>query len=151
MKMSVRAVSAALLVVAAVGASQAQETQLSWSSAGPIAGLFCTQMAEGASPPEHTWRDNFLCADRDVGFRWSSSGPIVGMICTQIIEGAEPAQYTWRDNYLCLPQGSTLTLRWSPSGPLAGLNCVQMHEGRDPMVGTTTTCAGVSGGKRQIC
>ena len=107
-------------------------TQLSWSPSGPIGGLFCTQIVEGASPPEHTWRDNYLCANRDIGLRWSSAGPIAGMRCTQIIEGAEPAQYTWRDNYLCLPQNSPVALTWSASGPLAGLICVHMVEGSDP-------------------
>lgn len=112
------------------GAQQA--TRFFWSSSGPIGGLICTQIVEGASPPAHTWRDNYLCANRDVGLRWSPSGPIAGMTCTNIIEGAEPAQYTWRDNYLCLPQGTRLTLHWSSSGPIAGLDCVQVHEGRDP-------------------
>ncbi len=107
-------------------------TRISWSSSGPIAGLVCTQIIEGASPLEHTWRDNYLCTNQDVGLRWSDSGAIAGMKCTQIIEGAEPAQYTWRDNYLCLPQNSRITLRWSPSGRLAGLDCVQMVEGSDP-------------------
>lgn len=116
-----------------VSQSSAQSVvQLYWSSSGPIRGLTCTQIVEGSNPPAHTWRDNFLCANRDVGFRWSSSGPIAGMACTQIIEGAEPLQYTWRDNYLCLPQGSPLTLRWSPSGAVARMNCVQTIEGSDP-------------------
>ncbi len=114
------------------GGAEASPTRLYWSSSGPIAGLVCTQVVEGASPAEHTWRDNYLCADRDVGFRWSPSGAIPGMNCTQIIEGAEPLEYTWRDNYLCLPQGSALTLRWSSSGAIAGMSCVQVHEGRDP-------------------
>jgi hypothetical protein len=103
-----------------------------WSSAGPIGGLHCTQVVEGASPPEHTWRDNYLCSSRDLGMRWSSSGPIGGMRCTQIAEGAEPPQYTWRDNYLCLPLNSPLILAWSSTGPIAGLDCVQIHESRDP-------------------
>jgi hypothetical protein len=94
--------------------------------------MVCAQIIEGASPIEHTWRDNYLCAERDLGFRWSSSGPIPGMKCTQISEGAEPLQYTWRDNYLCLPQNSPLTLRWSSAGPIDGMACVQVHEGSDP-------------------
>jgi len=122
------------LVLSGIGAKgEAQTpTQLYWSSGGPIGGKVCTQISEGASPLEHTWRDNYLCADSDVGFRWSPSGPVQGMDCTQIIEGAEPAQYTWRDNYLCLPKNAPIELRWSPSGPITGLDCVQVHEGRDP-------------------
>lgn len=128
-----RVFSGALAILLGLGTpGEASPTRLYWSSSGPIAGLVCTQIVEGASPVEHTWRDNYLCADRDVGFRWSAAGAISGMVCTQIIEGAEPQQYTWRDNYLCLPQGSTLTLRWSSSGAIAGMSCVQVHEGRDP-------------------
>lgn len=116
-----------------LGTAQAQSAaSFYWSSSGPISGLQCTQIIEGASPAEHTWRDNYLCTDRDVGLRWSPSGPIAGMQCTQIIEGAEPAEYTWRDNYLCLPISSQISLHWSPSGPIQGLTCVQTHEGRDP-------------------
>jgi hypothetical protein len=122
----------ALLWGPSVLATEETATELYWSSSGPIDGLHCTQIVEGSSPLEHTWRDNYLCADRDVGFRWSSAEPIAGMTCTQIIEGAEPLQYTWRDNYLCLPNESPLTLRWSADGPIAGLDCVQLHEGSDP-------------------
>ena len=123
----------ALVISGAGGGAVAQSpTQFYWSSSGPVGGLVCTQVIEGSSPLEHTWRDNYICADRDVGFRWSSSGPIQGMNCTQIIEGAEPAQYTWRDNYLCLPQNSPIRLSWSSSGPISGMACVQVHEARDP-------------------
>jgi hypothetical protein len=123
-----------LALLGALSGSTAAEgaTQLYWSSSGPIDGLQCTQIVEGSSPLEHTWRDNYLCTDRDVGLRWSSKGPIAGMACTQIIEGAEPLEYTWRDNYLCLPNESSLTLRWSADGPIAGLECVQLVEGSDP-------------------
>ena len=126
------AVILALLSGPSVLAADEAATQLSWSSSGPIGGLHCTQFIEGTSPLEHTWRDNYLCADRDLGLRWSSTGPIAGMTCTQIIEGAEPLEYTWRDNYLCLPNESPLTLRWSADGPVAGLDCVQLDEGSDP-------------------
>lgn len=123
---------AAACLLAAAGGAAAQATRFAWSSSGPIAGMHCTQLIEGAAPPEFTWRDNFLCTDRDIGLRWSPSGPIAGMRCTQIIEGAEPPQFTWRDNYLCLPQGAPVALNWSSSGPIAGESCVQVHEGRDP-------------------
>ncbi|MCL4189341.1 MAG: hypothetical protein KJZ85_17215 [Rhodobacteraceae bacterium] len=127
-----RAGMAAACLAAAAGVAEAQATRLAWSSAGPIAGMHCTQVIEGASPLAHTWRDNFLCTSRDIGLRWSSSGPVAGMRCTQIIEGAEPLEHTWRDNYLCLPQDSPVTLSWSSSGPIPGRACVQVHEGRDP-------------------
>ena len=51
-------------------------------------GRVCTQILEVADP--HTWSDNYLCAERDYGFRWSSAGPIAGMTCTAIIESADP-------------------------------------------------------------
>ncbi|WP_300441597.1 hypothetical protein [uncultured Mameliella sp.] len=134
MRQRISGILCAAIALAGLWAAEPAEaaTRFYWSSSGPIAGKHCTQIVEGASPASHTWRDNYLCTDRDIGLRWSASGAIFGMKCTQIIEGAEPAQYTWRDNYLCLPQNSPLTLRWSPSGSVAGLNCVQMVEGSDP-------------------
>jgi hypothetical protein len=99
---------------------------LSWSSAGPIAGLTCTQITEPADPD--TWGDNYLCSDRDLGLRWSYAGPISGMTCTQIHEGSDP--HGWNDNYLCAPQN--LGLRYSSAGQIANMKCTQLHEGSDP-------------------
>ena len=42
-------------------------SSLQWSSAGPIKGKHCVQWLETADP--HTWRDNYLCTDRNYGFR----------------------------------------------------------------------------------
>ena len=104
-------------------------TLLAWSSAGPMPGRVCTQILEVADP--HTWSDNYLCADRDYGFRWSSAGPISGMACTAIIELADP--HTWNDNFLCLPSGAGIEIAWSSAGPVAGFSdCVHMHEAADP-------------------
>jgi Trypsin len=104
-------------------------TLLAWSSAGPMPGRVCTQILEVADP--HTWSDNYLCADRDYGFRWSSAGPISGMACTAIIESADP--HTWNDNFLCLPSGAAIEIAWSSAGPVAGFSdCVHMHEAADP-------------------
>jgi serine protease len=103
-----------------------------WSSNGSISGMTCIHMLEGASPLEHTWRDNYLCTIPDIGLRWSSNGPSPHMRCTQIIEPAEPPGHTWRDNYLCLPDSSPITLKWSFSGPIHGLSCLQINEPRDP-------------------
>jgi len=104
-------------------------TLLAWSSAGPIPGRVCTQILEVADP--HTWSDNYLCADKDYGFRWSSAGPISGMTCTAISEAADP--HTWNDNFLCLPPGAEIAIAWSSAGPVPGFSeCVQVHEAADP-------------------
>ncbi|RKH49289.1 peptidase S8 [Corallococcus sp. AB049A] len=103
---------------------------IAWSSAGPMAGRFCTQVHEGADPD--TWNDNYLCSTVNHGFAWSSAGPIAGMRCTQVYEDAEPASHTWNDNYLCVPTTSPLQLSWSQSGPIAGKLCTLIHEGSDP-------------------
>jgi hypothetical protein len=100
--------------------------RLAWNSAGPIAGMTCTQITEPADPD--TWNDNYLCADRDLGLRWSYAGPIAGMVCTQIHEGSDP--HTWNDNYLCAP--NDLGLRYSSAGPIVGMSCTQLLETSDP-------------------
>ena len=48
-----------------------------WSNAGPINGMHCTQILEGADP--HTWKDNYFCHKMgprylNVGMRWHSAG-----------------------------------------------------------------------------
>jgi hypothetical protein len=72
-----------------------------WSNSGPIAGMRCTQIHEGAEPAQHTWDDNYLCVPTSspLQLAWSSAGPIAGRQCTQIYEDADP--HTWNDNYLC--------------------------------------------------
>lgn len=92
--------------------------------------MSCIQINEPADP--HTWQDNFLCSNRDLGIRWSFRGPIPGMRCTQITEGAEPPQHTWHDNFLCLPPESPLELAWSARGPIPGLHCLRFLEPSDP-------------------
>ncbi|GMU09563.1 S8 family peptidase [Corallococcus caeni] len=103
---------------------------IAWSSAGPIAGRYCTQVHEGSDPD--TWNDNFLCSTVNQGFAWSSAGPIAGMRCTQVYEDSEPVSHTWNDNYLCVPTSSPLQLSWSQSGPIAGKLCTLIHEAADP-------------------
>jgi hypothetical protein len=100
--------------------------RLAWNSAGPIAGMTCTQINEPADPD--TWNDNYLCSDQDLGLRWSYAGPISGMVCTHIHEGSDP--HGWNDNYLCAPRD--LGLRYSSAGPIAGMTCTQLSEGSDP-------------------
>lgn len=99
---------------------------LRWQSWGPIPGMHCIQINEPSDP--HTWDDNYLCSDRDLGLRWSYKGPIAGMFCTKWEETADP--HTWHDNYLCAPRD--IGLRWSSAGPIPGLTCTQITEGSDP-------------------
>lgn len=103
---------------------------ITWSTTGPIAGRYCTQIHEGSDP--HTWNDNYLCSTVNYGIQWSSAGPIGGLRCTQITEGSEPPEHTWHDNYLCVPTNSPLYFQWSSAGPIAGKTCTQWHESADP-------------------
>ena len=75
-----------------------------WSFAGPITGMKCTQINEGAEPAEHSWTDNYLCVpdDSSLDFQWSSAGPLATKECIQWLEAADG--HTWHDNYLCAAQ-----------------------------------------------
>ncbi len=103
---------------------------LAFSDHGPIPGMACVSVNEGADPA--SWGDNYLCSPQSRGFAWSSAGPIAGMRCTQVSEGLEPPETTWTDNYLCVPTSSPLQLTWSMSGPLLGKACVRWYEPTDP-------------------
>lgn len=70
-----------------------------WSSAGPVAGTHCVQLAEGVDP--HTWLDNYIATLQNHGFRWPSNGLLAGTRCKAITEPADPD--SWTDNYLCAP------------------------------------------------
>jgi Dual-action HEIGH metallo-peptidase len=113
-----------------ITALRALYSLFSWSSAGPLAGQFCTHVNEPSDP--HAWADNYLCSKVNFGIKWSNKGPIGGMRCTQIFEQAEPTAHAWFDNYLCVPNSSPLQLAWSQAGPIAGKGCVQVHEAADP-------------------
>jgi hypothetical protein len=99
---------------------------LSWSFAGPIDGLHCTQIIEPSDP--HTWHDNYLCSNKDLKLQWSFAGPINGLHCTQIIEPSDP--HTWDDNYLC--SDYDLKFEWSFAGQLSNLKCLQVNDPADP-------------------
>lgn len=45
----------------------------------------CAQL-NASSFDSHTWGDNWLCANQDIGMQFSISGPIAGKACTQIKE-----------------------------------------------------------------
>lgn len=75
-----------------------------WSSAGPIAGLYCVQIREPAEPSYTTWHDNYLCAPGNVfglNTRWSHAGrPLGGYSgCINFNDPQDP--HTWGDNWLC--------------------------------------------------
>jgi len=98
---------------------------LQFSSSGPIAGMYCTQITEPSDP--HGWNDNYICSERALGLIWSSSGPVAGKTCVNV---HEPNESAWSDNYLCTPEDWGLT--WSPSGVPAGKECVAFSEPNDP-------------------
>lgn len=101
---------------------------ITWSYAGKINGKHCVQINEPSDP--HTWGDNYLCTEKNLGIRWSFAGQISGMRCTQIHETSDP--HTWGDNYLCVPTTSELHFAWSSAGAIAGQNCIKINEPADP-------------------
>lgn len=102
-----------------------RDFHLKFSSAGPIAGMHCTQISEPADP--HGWSDNYLCSERALGLRWSSSGAIAGMTCVNV---KEPSESMWSNNYLCTPENWGLT--FSNDGVPSGKECVTFNEPSDP-------------------
>lgn len=77
---------------------ETQDVGLQWSYAGPIRGKKCVRILEETNPPEHSWRDNYLCTShRAPNMIWSSAGPRGA--CVRWREPADP--YSWHDNYLC--------------------------------------------------
>lgn len=103
---------------------------LVWSYAGPISGMSCTQWLEPSDP--HSWDDNYLCSERDVGFQWSFRGPIQGrgLKCIQVREKSDP--HDWHDNYFCWPRDLRVTFRFSSSGRIDGFRCLAIVEPSDP-------------------
>jgi hypothetical protein len=110
--------------------------QMNWYTAwdgGPLPG-YCVQIHESAEPWEHTWGDNQLCSNVDLGFSytsaWPRSHPLPGN-CVHINEPNDPS--TWDDNVLCT-NNVDIGMRWSYGGNLADANttCVSMNEGSDP-------------------
>ncbi len=97
-----------------------------FSYAGPMSGKSCVRINEPADP--HTWNDNYLCSDANLGLKWSYSGPLSGMTCVQINEPADP--HAWQDNYLC--SAGNLGLRWSYAGQIPGMRCILVNEPSDP-------------------
>jgi hypothetical protein len=75
-----------------------------WSSAGPIAGLYCVQIREPAEPSYTTWNDNYLCGPSWVfglNTTWSYAGRPLGGFhgCINFNDPQDP--HTWADNWLC--------------------------------------------------
>jgi len=103
---------------------------LMWSYAGPLSGMHCVQWNEPSDP--HQWDDNYLCSERDVGFKWSHRGPILGrgLKCIQVREKSDP--HDWHNNYFCWPRDLAVTFRFSASGRVPGMRCIAIVEPSDP-------------------
>ncbi|MFO0594149.1 MAG: M15 family metallopeptidase [Myxococcaceae bacterium] len=82
---------------------------MKWSFAGPIAGMRCENVAEGAEALASMWADNFLCVPESspVHLHWSSAGPIAGLPCVRWFEHVEDPRNTWADNWMCVELRST--------------------------------------------
>lgn len=104
-------------------------TTFTWAYGGTHAGT-CVSFNEPSEPTAHTWFDNALCTDRDLGIRFSYAGRIAGMDCTSLQEGSDPN--SWSDNFVCLPSNVNFGFVFSNSGPLTGQSCVLMAEPNDP-------------------
>jgi hypothetical protein len=109
---------------------QTFRTGLTWSYAGPIESMHCVQWREPSDP--HNWDDNYLCADKNVGFQWSFRGPILGrgLKCIQVNEKSDP--HDWHDNYFCWPRDLNVTFRFSSTGRVYGFSCLAIIEPSDP-------------------
>ncbi|MBL8910668.1 MAG: N-acetylmuramoyl-L-alanine amidase [Archangium sp.] len=73
-----------------------------WSYTGPIEGMDCTNVSEGAEPLASVWSDNFFCAPKQSPWiiSYSSAGPIEGKTCVHLNETVDLAN-SWGDNFLC--------------------------------------------------
>jgi hypothetical protein len=103
-----------------------RDFHITFSSAGPVAGMNCTQITEPNDP--NGWDNNYLCSERNLGFNWSSSGAIAGMTCVNVNEGYDTDG--WSDNYLCTPENWGLI--WSQNGTKSGKKCIPFNEPSEP-------------------
>ncbi|RKH69470.1 hypothetical protein D7X96_15125 [Corallococcus interemptor] len=106
-----------------------QDRGFVWSFTGPVAGMRCTAIVEGAEPPENAWGDNYLCVPNSspLQFTWSMAGPRFGKACVRFSDSQDV--HSWGDNYLCYDE--PLKLRFSAKGPIGGMACTQMNEPLD--------------------
>jgi hypothetical protein len=111
-------------------ATRALRAGLVWSFGGKIEGMHCLHWNEPSDP--HDWYDNYLCSERDAGFRWSYRGPIQGrgLRCIQVHEPSDPDM--WHDNYFCWPRDLRVIFRFSAAGRIAGMDCIAIVEPSDP-------------------
>lgn len=106
-----------------------------WSSAGPLAGMSCTQVSEAAEPFAQAWSDNYLCVPEQspLALAWSSAGPLAGQTCVHFNEPSDLAN-SWGDNYLCYTQVhrfSSDDFTFSSTGPVSGMTCESVNEPAD--------------------
>jgi hypothetical protein len=105
--------------------SARRDFHFQFSTLGPIAGRYCTQITEPDDP--HGWGDSYLCSTRALGLAWSSDGVIEGMTCVNV---AEPTESAWNDNYLCTPEDWGLS--FSHDGKPSDRECVAFRQPTEP-------------------
>ena len=88
-----------------------EEVRLSWSYEGKPDQGFCVQWSEPGEPMATGWSDNYLCADRDLGFSFSEFGPRKEAYCTPV--GTKQDPHGWHDNFLCWRKGHQFELAWN--------------------------------------
>ena len=91
----------------------------------------CIQMTESAASAAWTWTDNWLCANKDIGWAYSQAGPPANRYCARVIEYAAPI-YTWLDNFICSSQYVGLTFEFLGGAARPGASCVSLRESSDP-------------------
>ncbi|MFT3706692.1 MAG: peptidoglycan recognition family protein [Archangium sp.] len=101
-----------------------------WSFTGPIDGMDCTNVNEGAEPLASIWSDNYFCAPKQSPWivSYSSAGPIDGKTCVQLNEPADLAN-SWGDNFLCFEPRSVFTegeLSFSMAGAPGDRSCINV-------------------------
>jgi hypothetical protein len=106
-----------------------------WSNAGPIDGMDCTGVHEGAEPLASVWADNFFCTPKQSPWvaSHSSAGPLAGKTCVALAEPADLAN-SWVDNFLCFEPRVRVTVgsfTFSMTGAVEGHQCANVDSG-DP-------------------
>lgn len=113
----------------------AADEGLAWSTSGPIAGMRCVNVTEGADAQAAAWADNYACAPSQAPYElaWSSAGAIAGWDCVHFNEAADAG--TWTDNFLCARAVSRFEngdWAFSGAGTLEDMVCISVNEPSDP-------------------
>ena len=123
-----------------------------WSNAGPIDGMDCTGVHEGAEPLASVWADNFFRTPKQSPWvaSHSSAGPLAGKTCVALAEPADLAN-SWVDNFLCFEPRVRVTVgsfTFSMNGAVEGHQCANVDSGDPNTWNDNFLCSGEELGLR---